>query len=254
MKLRTVLTVLAGGLLLATGASAVTIAVNNDAAMGGTGTNCSGSNCGLEVTLDAVGASFVIDDTPTGESVIRGEFLIDPNAINVGDTDGSGTPDTATRYKVFQVRGANPTGGPPANANAFEIWLYRVFPTGGGRYAMRMFGYNNSNNPRTMERAFFLTDDLNPGPHKVCYYWFTGPSLTGEMGLALLDNTATACPAQGDPAYLTRTLTNQLWAGEQAQFGGVGAQPNNNGLPPNGVGNNSLYLDEYAMFRTLAAP
>ena len=224
-------------LFMAAGASADSLQVNNTAAMGGTGTACGGSNCGLEVLHDNTSAAYVQDNTPTDESVYRGSFLFNPNNIS---------PETGNfRQVLFSGVGTNPNPGnfscpAGANINVFRIWGY--FTGGSGQiYNVQMWGAGNQCGNRGTSRISISKDQ----PVRICWEWTTGSANTGTIALA---TTAIAdpCPTSGDGAWVTNTLSNQNTDLDLVRLGTPAT--NNFGVGENG----SMYYDEFESFRTLS--
>jgi hypothetical protein len=217
-------------------ASADSLQVNNAAAMGGTGTACSGNNCGLEVLHDNTSAAYVQDNTPNDETVFRGSFLFNPNSIS---------PETVNfRHPIFNAIGTNPNPNvgdcnAAANANALRIWLYCIGGSG-QNYTIQAWANGNQCGARATNRLPIASDQ----PVRICWEMTTGNSNTGEIALAIVDD-ADPCPTSGDGAWDTRSLTNGLVDVDLVRMGSTGT--NNFGAGANG----SMYFDEYESFRTL---
>lgn len=226
------------GLALAGLASADTLTVNNAAAMGGTGTACSGSNCGLQVTHDNTSAAYVQDNTPDNEAIYRFEFMFDPNGVP--DTTGSGF-----RQEIFRGTGTNPRPGQglchPSNAfaDALKVFLFRNGSN--GNVSVSAWVYGNQCGARGLNNVSISSS----GPVKICGEWEAGSSDTGRFAVATVATNA-SCPPSGDGAYVFRTTTNHDTAIVQVRMGTIA--PNANGAGENG----NLYFDEFASFRTLA--
>ena len=231
-----VLVFAAACLLCAGAAMADTLAVNNTAAMGGTGTACGGSNCGLEITHDNADTAFVQDDSPAAESIYRATFLYNPASI---------TTTANYRQTIFNAVGDNPNpGGGVCPGGAF-VSSFRCFgyQTGGAgqNSSVQCFVRGNQCGEAAVTRIGVTEND----PVRVCVEWSTGNALSGMIALAVVDDQD-PCPPTGDPAYNTRNVTN---GNTNVQFIRLGTSQTN-GF---GAGETaSYYFDEFASFRTLA--
>jgi len=225
-------------LLCASAGFADSLAVNNTAALGGTGTACGGSNCGLEVTHDNSSAAFVRDDTPVDESVYRATWLMNVAAMSTSSN---------FRQTIFNVIGDNPNPGVGScSAGAFQS-AFRCFEyqTGGigQNSSIQCFVRGNQCGERAVTRIPVTVNN----PFRVCVEWTAGGSNTGLIALAVVDDQA-SCPPSGDAAYNTNTVSNQLTNVQFVQLG----TPQLNGF---GAGEAATYhFDEFESFRTLAAP
>ena len=230
-------------LCLAGAAMGDSLAVNNTAAMGGSGTACSGSNCGLEVLHDNSSAAYVQDDTPSGETIYRFEFLYNPTAIGAtGSNDWIMT--------TFGAMGANPrpnNGANPCPLNpGIPVFPARImaFATGPGQSvpAIRMTAMTNFCGV-VGTPLILLSQNTD---YKVCGYIEVASPIVG--GIAAI-SPASACPAAGDAAYKLIPgggLSNLEHAVDFARMGNLA-------INPYGAGENgSVYFDEFASFRTLA--
>lgn len=223
-------------MLCAGAAMADSLAVNNTAAMGGTGTACGGSNCGLEITHDNSSTAYVQDDSPTAESIYRATFLYNPASI---------TTSSNYRQTIFNAVGDNPNpGGGVCPGGAF-VSPFRCFgyQTGGAgqNSSVQCFVRGNSCGEAAVTRINVTEND----PVRVCIEWSTGAALSGMIALAVVDDQA-SCPPSGDPAYNVRPITNSL---TNVQFIRLGTSQTN-GF---GAGESaSYYFDEFESFRTLA--
>lgn len=224
-------------LVLAGASFADTLAVNNAAAMGGTGTACGGSNCGLAVTHDNTSAAFVQDDSPASESMYRGSFLFNPNNVNASATRNF-------RQLIFSAKGPNPNPG-VGNCTTLQfidplrIWY---FPVGGvgQNSTMQIFAFGNQCGARGSTRIPIASDQ----PVKVCFEWSTGNSSTGRVDLAIVGTTA-ACPSSGDAAWNGADITNGLTSLDFVRMG----IPATNNFAAGESG--TFYFDEFESFRTL---
>jgi hypothetical protein len=217
-------------------AGADSLTVNNTAAMGGVGTNCTGSNCGLDVFHDNSDAAYVEDTTPANETIYRGTLLFSPEAFP--------SPGFNLRQTIVQALGPNPNPGAGscgvgAFRSPFRIFFYL---TGGiGQiYNVQIWGLGNLCGESAATRIQ-IPDD---GPSRVCWEFETGPSLTGRVALAVVD-VLDACPPSGDAAWEERTVSNHLTNVTQIRVG----TPQTNAF--GGVQTGNLYFDEVATFRTL---
>lgn len=231
-----VLVFTAVSLLFAGVAMADSLAVNNAAAMGGTGTACSGSNCGLEVTHDNSSIAYVQDSSPTDEGIYRATFLFNPASI---------TTSANYRQTIFTAIGDNPNPNVGQCPGAAFISSVRCFSyqTGGSgqNSSIQCFGRGNQCGEANVPRIAVTEND----PVRVCIEYSTGNSLTGMFALAVVDDQA-SCPPSGDPAYNTRAMTNGLTNVQLVRLG----TPQTNNF---GAGESStFYFDEFESFRTLA--
>lgn len=218
-------------------AFADTLAVNNAAAMGGSGTACGGSNCGLEVDHDNSSVSYVEDLTPDAEGVYRFNYLFNP---------ASTTTTANVRQTVFNAITANPNpnvGDCPGAAfvSAYRIFYYR---TGGSGQNGSILAFINGNQcgQRSIGTRISVNDDEAV---RICGEMETANGNNGMGRIAIVD-AASSCPASGDPAYQERAISNGLIAVDRVRMG----TPQTNGF---GAGETmTLYFDEFESFRTLA--
>lgn len=210
--------------------------VNENAALGGSGTACNGSNCGLEVLHDATTGAFVQDNTPDNETTYRAEFLIDPNSLGAGGA--------SFRIPIFNVVGPNPNPGVGnCGASTFKQAASVVLiHTGGGNYSLQILGNGNQCGAASgLPRRISIAD----APSKICMEIVMNNGSNGSFAVANV-GTGDPCPTSGDAAYSQRTIFNP---NARADFVRLGT------LMPNGTGASSpgsLYFDEFASFRTTA--
>lgn len=228
-------------------AGADSLDVNNTAALGGTGTACSGGNCGLEVFHDNTSKAYVQDDSPADEAIYRASFLFDPNSI------AATTAGTASfRHPIFGAYGPNPDPGNFSCPNTVRIPMVRVFflwRWWDDSYYLQGIG----NGDRCGARAAFVNGDssqrrilFSDGPIRVCVEVETGPSETGRFRIAAVAANA-SCPTSEDGgAWAWRPITNGNMAVNQARLGSIDL--NNFGTGEDG----SYYTDEFESFRTLS--
>lgn len=216
-------------------AFADTLAVNNAAALGGSGTACGGSNCGLEVTHDNSSVAYVEDLTPDNEGVYRFNFLFNP---------ASTTTTGNFRQTIFRAISPNPgTTNCPGGSfvSGMRIFYYR---TGGSGQNPSILAFVNGNQcgERTVGGRISINDNE---AIRICFELETGNSLAGKGRIAVVD-AASSCPASGDPAYQERDVSNGLISVDRVRMG----TPQTNGF---GAGETAtLYFDEFESFRTLA--
>ena len=219
-------------------ANADTLAVNNTAALGGTGTACGGGNCGLEVSHDNTSVAYVEDLTPDGETVYRMTFLFNP---------ASTTTSSNVRQTIFRGIGPNPNPGVGnchptlQTASSFRLFYYR---TGGSGQNASILAFVNGNQcgERSIPARIPLTVD---DPVRICAEMTTGNSLSGTLAVAIVDDQA-SCPSTGDPAYGVAIVSNGLLSVDRIRMG----TPQTNNF---GAGETmTLYFDEFESFRTLA--
>lgn len=234
-----VATIATGILVLVSGVVAAdSLTVNNTAAMGGTGTNCGGSNCGLDVFHDNTDSAYVQDSTPGDETTYRASFLFNPNGIS---------PGSNLRQPIFYGLDNNPNPGAGVCGAATFQTNYRCFLylTGGigQNYSVQCFARGNLCGEAATARLSI--SDLNPT--KVCVEYETGAALSGRVAVAAVSPVTDPCPTSGDPAWAERAITNSLFSG--VDFVRLGT-PATNGFGAGESGN--MYFDEFESFRTLA--
>ena len=231
---RSMLVVIVGLALAATPAMADNLTVNATAAMGGT-------NFGLEVFHDNSSPAYVQDDTPSGETIYRFEFLYNPMAL------GS-TGSVPWAMTIFGAMGTNPR---PASATScpqaahIPVFPARIFARYGGPGntipGVRMTVMTNFCGVLGSPVIYWAENV----PKKICGFLQTGTPL--YAGVAVVDPGA-ACPADGDPAYslVPAAGNNNEHAVEFARLGNLAVNPYGAGE------SGSFYVDEFASFRTLA--
>lgn len=199
--------------------SAATLAVNNAAAMGGTGgTACSGGPCGLEVTFNgATSAAFVRDDTPANEGIYRAQFWFDPNNITMND---------GTFHVLFRA-----TQEVPFRA-CFQIMLVKK----SGLTRLWVRGLNNPGTERFTNRINIPAD----GPQLIQVEWERSDTpgvLNGYATISIIDGSAAG-------ATETVMLNNSAFGVDFVNMGAVG------NIAATTIG--SHYFDEFESYRTLA--
>jgi len=234
--------------LSVSGASADSLDVNNTAALGGTGTACGGSNCGLEVTHDNSSIAFVQDDSPNGETLYRAEFL-----INVASADLN--PGEGLRQPIFVALGNNPRPGVGlCSPVAAFVEAVRCFHTprnfgAGTRQGVICWSRGDFCGERNTPEVLWVDDgpggaDLDSdGASKMCFEWESNSGTdAGKIRLGVVDDDA-ACSS----ATLGETnVTNNDVTVEFVRLG----TPQLNGF---GFGENfTYYFDEFASFRTVS--
>lgn len=233
MKIKT-LSFIAGGLMLAgTAFGANSLAVNNNAAMGGVGgTACSGGPCGLEIILDGSNnPARVVDETPNGESIYRAQFYVNMN--NLVQTEGPGN---------FWAMGRG-TKLPEFKAS-FQFLVIKKF----NQWRFFLRGQTNASTDRFTGRIDVPdADGRAPMLFQVTFTQSPAPGTPGgEVELCLLQGgggVQGTCVKTAD--IFGEGINNSNLAVDNVLFGGVG----NLGAFLNG----SFYFDEFASFRTVAA-
>lgn len=235
MKKLTYFALFAAALLFASTAGADSLDVNGTAALGG--------SFGLELLHDNTSPAYVQDDSPNGEQFYRFEFLYNPNFI--GPT-GSG----AWRMTIFAAMGANPrpdnAANPcPLNPNipVFPARIFAAFDGPGVSVpGLRMTLMSNQCGIVGTPVVYF-TDGVT---QKVCGFLEIGEvGVMGSGGLAIVGESD-PCPPHGDGAYGVAQTFNQEHAVDFARLGNIALNPYNRGE------DGSVYLDEFASFRTMA--
>jgi len=233
--------VLAALVVLTTGlAMADSLTVNNTAAMGGTGTACGGSNCGLDVDHDNSSVAYVQDDSPNDEQIYRASFIFNPNSIS---------PGSNLRQTIFVGQDLNPNTGAGVCGTSKFMTNFRCFAymTGGAgqNYSILCFTRGNLCGESAILQRQAISEN---SPNKVCVEYEIGTgSLGGRLALAVVSPATGACPTSGTSAWAERTVTNSLYSGidfvrlgtPQTNFFGVGEDGH-------------MYYDEFESFRTLA--
>lgn len=216
-------------------AMADSLTVNNAAAMGGSGTACSGGPCGLEVYHDNSDVAYVQDDSPDGESIYRATWLMDIASVNTAQN---------FRQTIFQTFSPNPQPGvgdcgTGAWTSAFRVFWYQTGGIGQNP-SVQAFVRGNQCGERAVTRI-----PVNEGQdYRICTEWTAGGSGTGLIALAAVA-PGDPCPSSGDPAWSSRTVSNQLTSIEWVRLG----MPQNNGFAAGETG--TLYFDEFESYRTL---
>jgi len=230
--------ILTGVLFLVAGAVAAdSLTVNNAAAMGGSGTACGGSNCGLDVFHDNTSVAFVETNTPTDEQVYRASFLFNPNSIS---------PGANLRQPIFYGLDNNPNpGAGVCGATTFQTNFRCFFYLTGGvgqNYNVQCFARGNLCGEAATARLS-IAENL---PTKVCVEYEVGPALTGRIAVAAVSPETDPCPTSGGPGWAERAITNSLFSG--VDFVRLGT-PATNGFGAGESG--SMYFDEFESFRDL---
>lgn len=232
MKRRPIMIILTAAVLVAGSVAADSLSVVPEAAMGGT-------NYGLKVDHDNTSLAEVRDDSPTGETVYRSEFLFNAKSV---------TTSQNYRQLIFQGTGPNPQPGvgacPPAAAFAttFRIFHNTFGPGGLGQVSSLVMWVNGNQCGQLGVPGHIIQRDHE---YRVCMEWTTGNGLTGVAASAVVD-AANPCPPSGDAAYHTRNVSNGFMSTDFIELG----TPRTNFI---GAGETStLYFDEFASFRTLA--
>ncbi len=222
---------LIAGLLVSGVAFADSLDVNATAAM-------NSSSFGLEVLHDNTSIAFVEDTTPDNESIYRCEFLFNPNNISPG------TGNLRQTIALGLTDNPNPgLGDCPVNPAAI-IASFRIFAyfTGGQglNYNVQAFTRGNQCGETFVTRIPIAQDAAS----KICFEMETGSGGSGRMALAVVGETESCAGA----SYNEANLSNNLVDVDRIRMGTP--QTNNFGVGENG----SMYFDEFASFRTLAAP
>ncbi|MBZ0114051.1 MAG: hypothetical protein K8J08_16425 [Thermoanaerobaculia bacterium] len=215
--------------LLALTASAMMVApaiadngltVNNTAAMGGSGTACGGSNCGLSLNLDgSTNLAFVEDQTPAAETIYRAEFMFDPNSLPMSAGD---------KFVILLTRRAD-----------FANSLRLQFNLNGGNYRVRLQVQKNNNewaDTRLNGNSGPRFVDLVDGPNTI--------SIEARFGNSAESYAAVTV---GAVTHYKDTYQSSSWSVDRVRMGGP-RMNNATGGPFTG----SVYFDEFASFRTLA--
>jgi hypothetical protein len=211
--------------------SADSLTVNATAAM-------NGSNYGLQVNHNNTSRSYVQDNTPSGETVYRADFLFNAQSVTGQMIN--------FRQEIFRTLGTNPNPGvgscpadPAAIISMMRLWLYQ---TGGSGQTSNIQLWSAGN--QCGQRGTTRFPIVNGQDYRVCIEWTTGPTNTGHIGL-WVGPVASSCPSSGDPAWATSPMTNSLTATDFIRMG----TPSTNSF---GAGETAvLYFDEFESFRTV---
>lgn len=201
-----------------------------------------GSNS-LQITYDdTTQLAFVQDDTPNGETVYRGSFLINPDEIDLQN------PSRILLFEAFGPTTAANTCQPscPAFWPVISIYLAKVFPTVvGGQYGVQGWLWGNLGGPAAITGGIgggnihLITRDDSS---RVCFEYETGAP--GTMRIAVVDG-ATACPSTYTAERTTFNGQTQI---DFIRFGGPGQYNTGNFSG----GSSTIYLDDFQSFRTFA--
>lgn len=226
-------------LTVAGSALADSLAVNNAAALGGTGTACGGSNCGLEVTHNNASIAYVQDDTPASESIYRFQTLFRVRTM---------TTTQNFRQPIFQALSNNPNPAAPncgagAFVSAFRCFNYQTGGTGQNAN-VQCFIHGNACGNAAAPRIAINTNQT----YKMCVEWEQGtasPLVNGSIAYTVVAPND-PCPASGDASYETASANNSSMAIQRIRMG----TPQTNTFA---AGENAVYdFDEFASFRTIA--
>ncbi len=203
---------------------ATSLSVTADAAMAGT-------NFGLEVTFDGAGGiAKVVDDTPADESTYRAQFWVDFSNL----TMSNGT------FYVFQRS---------TDTDLFRSGHQLLVTRNSSLYRVSgRAGTNNATAFRITPRLN-ITDTCGPVHLQIEREQSPTPGVgDGELTITVLDGGT--CLTAGDFVNTTQFhgngVNNSTVGIDDLHFGAVGNVPA--GLT------GDMYLDEFASFRTLAAP
>lgn len=205
------------------------------------GAAMNGTSYGLEVAHDNTSPSFVQDNSPSGETVYRAEFLFNPN-------DMASAASINFRQPIFQALSPVPRPGIGACPAGGFIAIIRIFlqlANNANQYNIQVFLRGDSCGQLGITPRTTIASDQ---PAKVCLEWEQAPAGTGDArGAVAVVGPADACPSSGDPAWTVRTgFNNHLTSVEIVRLGTVST--NAFGAGEDGT----MFFDEFASFRTLA--
>ena len=224
MLKRSLIAFAAFALIAGSAFGATSLSVTADAALGGT-------NFGLEVTFDGTGGvAKVVDDTPADESTYRAQFWVDFTNMTMGDSTffvmqrSTDTDLFRSGHQILVTRKNN---------------LFRI----SGRA-----GTNNATAFRITPRLN-VTDACGPVHLQIERTQSPAPATPGgELTITVLDGGT--CLTNGDFVNTTQFHGNGVNNSEvnidDLHWGAVGSVTT--------TATGDLYLDEFASFRTLAAP
>lgn len=204
---------------------------------------------GARFTHDNSSIAYVQDNTPSGETVFRFEFLFAVDSLSF-----SGAPANF-RQTIFAAFGPNPMNGGGIGAcltpNAFiEVIRVFVYHAGGSgqvpfvtAFAQGNFCGDAATGPLIRVDSFGADTNANNAV-RLCGELQTGGGNTGFLRFAAVDDTA-ACTSA---TYQEVPRTNNDLSIDFVRLG----TPQLNGF---GAGETATYfMDSYASFRLLAAP
>ena len=197
----------------------------------------------LEVSYDdTTQLAFVQDDSPNGEMVYRGSFLINPDEIDL---------QNPSRILLFEAFGPTTAANPcqpncPVYWPVISIYLVKVFPAvPGGQYGVQGWLWGNLGGPRAImggvggSNLHLIARDT---ASRICFEYEAGGP--GTMRIAVVDGTS-ACLSVYDAERTTFNGQTQI---ELIRLGGPG--PYHTG--DFSGGSTTIYLDDFQSFRTLA--
>lgn len=176
-----------------------------------------GTNFGLEVIFDGPGNAYVRDDTPADETIYRCQFWLDPATWNGNDAGDFFVISRATWEDQFLA--------------AFQVMMVKKV----GLWRLWVRSMNNTGLPRYTNRI-----NLSPGnPSLLQVEWVQGDTpgaLSGYVTLTIIDGYNAGQSVSVD-------LNNSNFNVDSVVLGALQPLPSQSG---------SIYLDEFASFRTLA--
>ena len=221
------------------GGSGHSLIVNNEAAMEG--------NFGLEVTYASQGSggvAYVEDDTPGGQSVYRGSFLLNPNDIDL---------TIPSRIIIFQALSPTPTSCRPDVSSAcnltsypaFALYMVRLFPPLGLGYGVQGWVWGNLGGAAAVtELTWGNAQPLTRNEaNRICFDYKTGNP--GALRIAVR-GLQESCPSVGNYDG-ERTIVNSEYQVDSVRMGGIA---------PYGFGtigpDDTMFFDSFESFITPA--
>jgi len=204
------------------------IAVNGTAALEGSFGMQVGVSTGSQL-------AFVQDDSPSGETIYRASFVINPNDVGINPI-----PSRLSIFEAFTNTTANNTCQPscPAFFPAISVYLEYIFPPV-GQFQIRPWVWGNQGGAAAAAR---LPLPVKTGSYRVCFELETGNP--GTLRAAVVSLPA-ACP--GTYTTSVNTINSQV----AVEFVRLGATGPDNFAPDN---SGSFYLDSFESYATLATP
>jgi hypothetical protein len=192
-------------------------------------------NYSLVVNHDDSSIVYVQDDTPEDETIYRAEFLYNPNDIQATTT--SPGPWRQMIFRGFSIDRNGCTPQPYMNA----FMLYDLhWGSVGANCSMILWGRGNVCGQQGTTRVDIPCNSAS----KICLEFKSGASQTGLLAVAAV-TPGNSCPTSGDPAWKTKTMTNNSMRIEFVRLGATNR--NNFGRGEDG----SWLMDSFASFRTV---
>ena len=193
-------------------------------------------NYSLVVNHDDTSIVYVEDDTPDAETTYRAEFLYNPN-----DIQATTTAPGPWRHMIFRGFSVDQNGCTPQTyMNAFMVYDLH-WGSVGANCSIIMWGRGNVCGQQGTTRVDIPCNATS----KVCVEFVSGSAQTGLLAIAAV-GAAESCPTSGDPAWKSKTMTNNSMKIEFVRLGSTNR--NNFGRGEDGA----WHIDSFASYRTLS--